>query len=351
MNTSTTGGWLPAPEAGRLTLISAASVPRSEVEWLIPQRVPLGGITVLAGDPGLGKSMFSAYLAAGVSTGKFGGTPGVTIMSSAEDGLASTITPRLEAAGADMHQIQILDQKEPLVLPAGTKALRALIETLRPRLLVIDPVMAHLDVSVNSHKDQSMRSAFAPLRAIAEEYGVAIVLIGHLNKTPATNPLHRLGGSIAFPGLARSVLMLAADPDDPDGPNGRLRVLAQAKSNVGDFAATIRYAIKTVRLEPEDAEPFNVPVLCDAGFSTHTAQSLFADATADSSLGRLEEAMEWLDELLRPGQRRAADVLELALETGITERTLDRAKAELGVKSRRFGCEWYWQLPERSQAA
>jgi hypothetical protein len=296
--------------------------------------------------------MFAAHLAAGVSTGKLGGLPGVTIMSSAEDGVAATIKPRLEAAGAAMHRIHILDQNQPLVLPAGTEAVEAAIQAYRPRLFVIDPVMAHLDPSVNSHKDQALRAAFAPLRAIAEKYGVAIVLIGHLNKTAAANPLHRLGGSIGLPALARSVLMLAPDPDDPDGPNGRRRLLAQAKCNVGDHAATLVYEINTVRLEPEDAEPFNAPVLHDAGFSTHTAHSLFADAAADTTLGRLSEAMEWLEDILCTGQRRATDVLELALAAGITERTLDRAKAELEIPSvRDFDGKWYWRLPKRSIAA
>ena len=72
-------------------VIPSASIPKlevpgqllSEVEarqinWLWPGRIPLGKITILDGDPGMGKSLITVDLAARVSTGQPmpDGTPG-----------------------------------------------------------------------------------------------------------------------------------------------------------------------------------------------------------------------------------------------------------------------------------
>jgi hypothetical protein len=73
---------------------------------------------------------------------------------------------------------------------------------------MVDPLMAHLPVQVNSWKDQMVRQALAPLHGLAEETGAAVLVVAHLNKGQGTDPLHRLGGSIGIPAAARSVLLL-----------------------------------------------------------------------------------------------------------------------------------------------
>lgn len=76
------------------------------VNWLWLGRIPLGKLTLVDGDPGLGKSALMADFAARVSAGR----PwpdhslceaGGVVLLSAEDGLADTIRPRLDAAGGD----------------------------------------------------------------------------------------------------------------------------------------------------------------------------------------------------------------------------------------------------------
>src|SRR5438128_5920911 len=94
-----------------LPYVRVADVEPESVEWLWAQRVPRGKVTLLDGDPDEGKSCIALDLAARVSSGApmpFDPTPrtaaGAAILT-AEDGLADTIRPRLEAAGADLARI------------------------------------------------------------------------------------------------------------------------------------------------------------------------------------------------------------------------------------------------------
>ncbi len=89
----------------------ASQVKPEAVDWLWKDRIPLAKLTVIDGDPGLGKSMLTLDLAARVSTGK--GSPdekplaeGGVVILSAEDGAADTIAPRLIASGADPSRIE-----------------------------------------------------------------------------------------------------------------------------------------------------------------------------------------------------------------------------------------------------
>src|SRR5690554_6462321 len=89
--------------------VELSSVVSQTTKWLWKGRVPLGKLTLLAGDPGLGKSFLTVDLAARVTSGKAwpDGSPGCrgsVIFLNAEDELEDTICPRLEKAGADLSK-------------------------------------------------------------------------------------------------------------------------------------------------------------------------------------------------------------------------------------------------------
>lgn len=111
-------------------------------------------------------------------------------------------------------------------------------------MVVFDPLVAYLPAKVNSWQDQSLRGALAPLAGLAQEQGTAVLLIAHLNKGRDADPLRRLGGSIGLAAAARSLLLLARDPDDPEGEIGARRVLAHAKSNLGQLETSCAYRIE-----------------------------------------------------------------------------------------------------------
>ena len=155
------------------TLLSEVEPER--VEWLWPGRLPLGKLAVLDGDPGLGKSALTLDLAARVSAGlelPDGGRcgPAGAVLLSAEDGLADTVRPRLDAAGADTERIVALSTVEDrsgaemtISLTQDLGTVRWAIGRIGAALVIIDPLMAFLSGKTDSHKDQDVRRALAPL--------------------------------------------------------------------------------------------------------------------------------------------------------------------------------------------
>ena len=94
---------------------NADEVEPEPVEWLWPGRIATGKSTLMGGDPGLGKSQLSIFIAATMTcAGEWPcreGRPATkrsVVMLSAEDGVADTIVPRLMAVGADRAKVKIV---------------------------------------------------------------------------------------------------------------------------------------------------------------------------------------------------------------------------------------------------
>ena len=330
------------------------------VQWLWPGYIPLGKVTALDGDPGLGKSTITTQWAACVTQGlpwPDGSccAPGGVVLLSAEDDDADTIRPRLDAAGADVSKVYHLtgvsgcdDEGKPterdVYLPGDLPVLEAAIKTMEARLVIIDPLMAFLSGDVNSHRDQDVRGALRPMAALASRTGAAIVLVRHLNKATIANAMYRGGGSIGIIGAARSGLIVAPDPDDPASgtPNGR-RVLAVLKINVAAGAPALTYRVV--------GATNGVGVIEWGGASSRTANELMAQANSDEERTERTDAAEFLREALAQGERRSSDVQKEATALGISSRTLTRARKAVGVQSRREGGvagagEWFLSLPK-----
>ena len=163
------------------------------LKWLWPGRIPLGKLTLLVGDPGLGKSLLTIDIAARVSRGTSfpdGAScePGAVIMVSAEDDPADTIRPRLDAAGADVSRVHVLQgtritladnstAERAFDLETGVATLEdALADVRGVRLIIVDPVSAYLG-GADSNSNAEVRRILAPLAALAAKYGLAVLCV------------------------------------------------------------------------------------------------------------------------------------------------------------------------------
>jgi AAA domain len=313
----------------RLVVRRVADVPRERVTWLWPDYLPAAKVVVLDGDPGLGKSTVVADLAARITVGKpmpdgsGGGDPRAVVLASAEDGLADTIRPRLELAGADLTRVAVIEAVElpegrtaPLELPGDLEALEAVV--------------------------RDVRRALHPVKDMAERTGAAILVVRHLRKAATDSAVQRGGGSIGIIGAARVGLMVARDPADP----GR-RILAVTKSNVGAIPPAMAY-----RLLPDDK--LGVAAVAWEGPTDHRADDLLS-APVDRPAPKRELAEGLLRELLADGPRPRSDIEEAAEEAGVGWRTVEATKAELGVYDERRpepgkrgrGASW-WRLPDEA---
>src|SRR5262249_5535219 len=152
--------------------------------WLRPGRLPLGKLSLLEGDPGLGKSLVTLDLCARLSRGlpfpDGSAGPGScsSIVLNAEDGEADTIRPRLAALGADLDRVFVLRrQADGLCFPSQLAVLEDAISRTGARLVVIDPLLAFLDGNVASGNDLSVRRALWPLGRLAERHHCANLLV------------------------------------------------------------------------------------------------------------------------------------------------------------------------------
>jgi hypothetical protein len=332
------------------------------IEWLWEGRIPMGKLTIVDGDPGLGKSVITnADIAARVTTGKPmpDGDPGLSearavVLVVAEDDIADTVRPRLEAAGADLAYVFMIpvkrnskDQVIPLVIPDDLVRLRDVIEEVDAAYVVIDPITAYLPERTNTHNDSSVRKALGPLKELAEDTGAAVVMIRHLNKSGEGKALYRGGGSIAFSGSARSGLMVEQIPDDNEGWCG----LAQVKGNLSSRTTTLLYRLTSVW--NVDAEfPYDVPVVAWGGESDISADQLFQKKDARRQAPEREEAKQFLMEVLREGPMEVGFIEQNAKAAGHSWITVKRASKDIGVakqpvrdKKSKAVKHWEWALP------
>ncbi|MGH2497250.1 MAG: AAA family ATPase [Ktedonobacteraceae bacterium] len=235
-----------------------------EVSWLWEKRIPLGKITILDGDPGMGKSLLAINVAARVSTGQSmpdgtQGKQGGVILVAPEDGASDTLRPRLEAAGGDpscvllLNTIEGLDTKKmkvndrPFSLTHDLEILEAAIKRTKAILVVLDPLMAVLGHNIDSSRDQDVREIFTPLTQLAECTNCAVLIIRHLNKGASKNALYRGAGSIGIIAAARTGLIIARDPYEENR-----RTLATIKNNLSRAASNLSYQV----VENESGIPY-----------------------------------------------------------------------------------------------
>jgi len=349
-----------AESAAVLTPLS--EVQSRAVDWLWHGRIALGKVTLVAGDPGLGKSFMTLDLASRVSRGReFPGAggylspPGGVVLLSAEDDLGDTIRPRLEAAGADLTRIVAIEAIQQGELgDSGSRmfdlgrdlaALEAAIQGVPGcRLVIIDPISAYLG-DTDSHKNAAVRAVLAPLADLARQLNVAIVAVTHLRKGEGA-AMYRTMGSLAFIAAARAAFALARDPDDP---TGRRRLLIPIKNNIGNDKTGMAFRLS----ESPASDPDRVPRVEWSEEPVTLSADDAIGSTASTGAARhdpVDDATEWLADFLRSGPVASTEVIENSKKAGFAKRTLDRAKGGLGVRALKqaFGGPWFWALPESS---
>lgn len=315
----------------------ASAVEPRPVEWVWRRHIPVGMLTGTAGRPDQGKGLFASLVAADVSH------EGVVVVSSAEDPHAEVTRPRLEAAGANLDNVILLEN--PISLPSGLSALSDLVFAERALLVILDPVAAHLEVSLSS--DQDVRRVLTPLRSLAERSRCSILALAHLIKSVPRNahPLQAVGGSGGgFAGACRVLYAFGRSPDDRDE-----RVLAPLKCNVAQPPPSLRFELDVIGLDIElngQVVEIEAPQLNLVGVTQVTAdQLIIPQAPTLPRPEKLAKAAEFLVHYLRFGPRPKREIVEDARHRGITEMTLRRACQELGVEKPRGGRNSSWALP------
>ena len=313
-----------------LKMIRMSEIQSQEIEWLWYPFIPYGKLTIIQGDPGDGKTTMVLNLAAKLSKGealdenmKVTGPVNV-IYQTAEDGLADTVKPRLELAGADCERIIVIDESDKSLSMVDERLEQAIVRT-GARLLILDPIQAYLGGGMDMNRANEARDMTKKLGALAEKTKCAIILIGHMNKASGNKAAYRGMGSIDFFAVARSVLLVGRVEGESN-----TRAVVQIKNNLAAFGHPKAFALS------EDGFKW-------LGDYEITVDEVLGGITPKAN--KMEQAKQMLRELAETQSAVLSnEIFDRANELGISKRTLENAKKELGVQTRKINNAWYWEL-------
>jgi hypothetical protein len=340
---------LPSDSPLRLRAVSELT-PRSYT-WLWTYRLALGEASLFEGDPGLGKSLVALDLCARLSRGlpmpdgSSGLGPANSLVLHEEDGAEDAIRGRLEGLGADMSRVFVVDRNddegELIALPDDTKGLVERVKQVDARLVVLDPILSFLGPGVNVNHDQSVRKALRPLRHLARQHRFVPLMVRNLNKNGRQQALYRGSGSLGFLAASRSGWLFGPEPQ-----NGKRFVLAEQKNNFAPGQPSLAYTI-TSRAD-------GLPQVSWAGPCQWTRHDLVGGGRRGPAPVMRDRARDFLAEILKAGPCATQAIWEAAKEQGLSLRTLQRARDELGIRlGRRMEGKipvYYWLLPRQQLA-
>ena len=346
------------PDEWELVAVSYSEIKMKRLHWLWDRRIEKGGLAILGGVQGLGKSTICAYLAARVTHGQLegesSGQPGIVVWVTAEEGKETAIKPRLIAAGADTSRVvdllvrsKVRSVERPVVLPLDLEKLRRFIQETGASMVVIDPLVSVLDARMDSHNDHKVRQALGPLNLLGIDTETAIVGIMHERKSKSGSYVDRLLGSVGFTGVARSVLAVIRDPDDPDE---RKLCLGVAKgNNAAKGTPTLSFVLESATVTEGDTTTEVGRAVC-LGEIDQSVNDLMAETDDPVDREERDEAAHWLRAYLldRGGEAPASDLRRDCQKDGISWEVLKKRKKRLHIRSEKKGYQGpaMWVLPE-----
>jgi KaiC/GvpD/RAD55 family RecA-like ATPase len=334
-------------------------IPARTQEWVWDRVIPAGQLTLVMGEPGVGKSLLAIDAMARVTRGEWGLSdgkpvePGSVVLFSGEDDLRSVVRGRLDSAGADRRFVNVVEyDADPVLKPSESHrnllhedrvlgSLEAHLNRLSKqgtpcRLIVIDPVSCFV-VAANGRNDGKARHVMTKLADLAAQWDTAILLV---DKPSMVENGKRGRWSATTPVLAetsRSVWSIVCDPDEP----GR-RLLLPVKTNLCETPPGLAFTIQNRRICWEDE---SVAQTAEQYLAEANHQQRLQHVAAESELSR---ATEWLRVRLSDGKVYSNVLKSEAAENDFGEKTLRRALTLLGCrkgKEKKADGQWYWRLP------
>lgn len=315
----------PPVYSGGPTVIWLDTVELKEVLWLWPDRIPLGKLTLLAGEAGIGKSLLTLDIAARISTGTAWPddreTPdiGSVLILTTEDDTDDTVAVRLAAAGANLSKIahvkNVFDMGE--IVDKATKILKTRDDI---RLIILDPLTEFLG-NADSHKNADVRRALVPLISFASEHNIAILGVTHYAKAEKSSAANKIIGSIAFNATARQVWHVFED--------GSQRLFVAGKANLTGKHSGLAYTIVETTIQYKDKQLSTVKIKFSPGEIYETAQDVLQRLHHKPS--KLEIAEDFLESLLADGPKDKNEIEKLAGEQYVKLHTLRTARENMRI--------------------
>ena len=326
-----------------------AEVEEEDVDWIWFPYLARRELTIIEGDPGVGKSWLIQMVAKHLCDNEplpgpkpnkpIKRKPCTVVFFDYENDSATVMKARLKANGM-VHFERFLQEDRTLTMmdeDHQTAVMERLAE-LEPDLVVFDTLVNYMG-GVDGNAGISVSTALQSFIGIAKQFSCSVVVLRHLKKdNSGEKAIYRGQGSITFTGTARICISVGWSPDDPDE-----RLFAVNKLNLAKVPVTRSYRLN------------EIPGKDVAKFEWGEERS---DITADQlmKIGKMIEVTDdgcqkWLEEFLTNNPKvDASDVLMAAQRMNFLDKDLKKAAKALNVekKSKGFGKKKHtiWWLPE-----
>jgi hypothetical protein len=317
-----------------------------DIDWLWPNRIPCGMVSLLVGLPGQGKSFISLDMAARISRGihwpdgHINKQAEVMIYAFEED-LSVATRPRLDAMGADCSKIHAFESVKLNGIESESIDVHIHLPLIvkyhkdhpNIRLIILDPITSALGAA-DQNSQAEVRHALTLLANFAAEANVAVLGISHFAKRSDTAAVYKTLGSVSFAAVARSVWCVHREPPQESIPNPP-RLFLPVKANYSIEAQGLSFEITNGAVEWAAGD-----------VATCVDEAIRRDKPKKSPTGR-DDAVDFVRGMLSSGEEvPATEIYSEASNRGFSDDRIDRASRDCGVKKRRSPLDKksYWSL-------
>lgn len=328
------GGKTEEPSKYKFLQESMEEVEEENLDWIWYPYLARGELSILEGDPGLGKSylaeMAGGHFVDGIrlpSVKKLPKVKGKVAYFDIENSAGTVTKKRLTENGFENLRDYYQDE-QPFTIDNDEHKIAVMdaIEKLKPILVVFDTLNTYIG-KADIHKSSESQQALGWFREIAQRFNCSVLVLRHLTKGTKTAAIYRGQGSIAFAGLARVVMTVGVVPDDPD-----TRAMTVTKINVTKPPKALTFYIEELpdTVKSQDRSRFKWGEFVDLT----SDEMLSAAPEKDTSKG---EAQGLLRDMLSDGAVSVEKLERAAEARSISIRTLHRAADEIGVVKKQSG--------------
>jgi len=323
-------------ELNKEDLIPFSKIEKKTVEWLVNPYIPKNTFVLVEGEESSGKSTFVSHIVASLSASKeplsgvFLDRSYISLYISTEEDSNAVLAPRFEAQGGNLEKIFMI--KNPQEIFSDLKKLEKIVKKNKIDILVVDP-LASITGNIDSNSERDVRQFLEPLIARLSDLNLTLIGIRHHGKS-SKNARRKGLGSVAFSSLVRSIITLYEDDS-----NNNIKYLTHAKNNFGSKQKTRIFYIEKKGIITWGSE-INI-----------TADNLALNdpnKTEPKILKKNKAEILLLEELKDNKQIPVNDLIKKAKKLGISKRTLENAKNDLGVKAIKKYTNWAWILPTKT---
>lgn len=295
-------------------------------EWLITNYIPKNEVTILCGDGGTGKGFVSSAITSAISSGeqvffeseeeylKQNRQPQKVLFISSEEDISKVTKRKMKLQGNAIEKnIYVLGAENEYTykVKIGSKELEKLVHSIKPQLVIIDPIQAFLPPNTNMSDKTTMRDYMGGLKALAVKEDTTFLILSHTNKRESYGR-QRVGDSAEIWDASRCVFILGKVDDNT-------RYLSQEKNNLSKTQPTTLFEI------------FDGQVIFKG--ITDKKDKDFSNANFSKSKGNpIDEIMSFIKQVLKGNENNQItnkELKEIIENNGYSSRTYERAKKQM----------------------